>query len=359
MRIKVAFLDDDKNYLQRLSSVLSAKFADKLEIYSFSNSDMVVSEIMKNKIDVLIASENFDINADSLPGNCGFAYLVAVSGVDMIKGQKAICRFQKAEIIFKEILAIYSENVSDSISIKFEGDGKASVISFFSASGGTGASTAAAACAKRIARAGKKVLYLNLEQFGNTEHFFHGDGQFDLSNVIFALKSKKSSSVLKMASYVKEDASGVCFYSSPMMALDVIELTKDDVSELISTIKMMNTYEFVVVDADFSFSPVPLKLLELSQCAVFVSDGTEIANDKFVRAYRSLENYEQQKNKNLVGRIALLYNRFSSKSGKVLDEGNIKVLGGMHKIENASVDAIVDEMINGDYFNKIISKNLA
>lgn len=355
MRIKVALLDDDKNYLNRLSSVFSNNFSDKLEIYSFSNAEVAVSELSKNKINVFLASETFDIDVDSLPSGCGFAYFVSATGVETLRNQKTICRFQKAELIFKEILGIYSENVSDSISIKFEGDGNASLVTFVSASGGVGTSTAAVACAKKIAKCGKKVLYINLEMFGNADNYFSGAGQFDLSNVIFSLKSKKSASVLKMESYVKQDSSGVYFYSSPKMALDVIDLTADDIENLISSIKTVGAYEYIVVDTDFSFSPTAIKLLEMSQCTVFVSDGSDVSNEKFIRAYQSLEVYEQQKEIDILSKLALLYNKFSSKTGKVIDDRSIKSLGGMRILANAENSQIVDAMMQEDIFNKIIS----
>ena len=358
MRIKVALLDDDKNYLNRLSSVFSNNFSDKLEIYSFSNAEVAVSELEKNKINVFLASETFDINTELLPVGCGFAYFVSSTGVETLRNQKTICRFQKAELIFKEILGIYSENVSDAISIKFEGDGTSSLITFVSASGGVGTSTAAVACAKKIARCGKKVLYINLEMFGSADNFFSGAGQFDLSNVIFSLKSKKSASVLKMESYVKEDASGVYFYSSPKMALDVIDLSVEDIETLFSSIKMMNSYEFIVVDIDFSFSPTVIKLLEMSQCIVCVSDGSEVSNDKFIRAYQALEVFEQQKEINILSKLTLLYNKFSSRTGKVIDNRTIKSLGGMRVVSNADEAQIIDEMIREDIFDKIINKTI-
>ena len=36
MKIKVALLDKDKEYLNRLTGVFNTKYADKLEVYSFT-----------------------------------------------------------------------------------------------------------------------------------------------------------------------------------------------------------------------------------------------------------------------------------------------------------------------------------
>ncbi len=37
MKIKVALLDKDKEYLDRLKGVFNTKYADKLEVYSFTD----------------------------------------------------------------------------------------------------------------------------------------------------------------------------------------------------------------------------------------------------------------------------------------------------------------------------------
>lgn len=37
MRIRLAVLDSDKNYLSRLSTVFMNKYADKIEFYSFTD----------------------------------------------------------------------------------------------------------------------------------------------------------------------------------------------------------------------------------------------------------------------------------------------------------------------------------
>ena len=92
------------------------------------------------------------------------------------------------------------------------------MIIFSSPSGGVGTSSMAAACAVHYAMQGKKVLYLNLEKFGSADVFFSGEGQFDMSDIIYTLKSKKTNLALKLESCVKQDISGVYFYSQSKRA---------------------------------------------------------------------------------------------------------------------------------------------
>lgn len=76
MKIKLAILERDMSYLKRIAAVFHAKYSDKLEIYSFTDEKVAMSALDQSKIDVLIASDVFEIDRTSLPKRCGFAYLV-------------------------------------------------------------------------------------------------------------------------------------------------------------------------------------------------------------------------------------------------------------------------------------------
>ena len=222
MKIKLAILENDSNYLNRMVVAFNTRYADKLEIYSFTSYDVALEALTSSKIDVLVASDYFDVDSKKLPSRCGFAYLVDSPDIDNVREQRAICKFQKADLIYKQILSIYSENTENMSKIKLSEDGS-KLITFSSPCGGTGTSSVAAACAVNYAKRGKKVLYLNLEPFGSSDNFFSAEGQFDMSDIIYALKSAKANLTLKLESCVKQDATGVNFFSASKVALDMQE----------------------------------------------------------------------------------------------------------------------------------------
>ena len=45
MKIKLAILEKDSSYLNRIVAVFSTKYADKFQIYSFSDPQIAVSSI--------------------------------------------------------------------------------------------------------------------------------------------------------------------------------------------------------------------------------------------------------------------------------------------------------------------------
>lgn len=354
MKIKVALLDKDKVYLERISSVFSTKYADKLEVYSFTDEATAIKAIPEYRIDVLVADEEFDVDRSSFKRGCGLAYFTGTIGVELIKDEVAICKFQKVDLIFKQILGIYSDMTAGIATFNGEAD-ESRIIMFTSPCGGVGTSTMAAACAVTRARLGKRVFYLNLEQFGATDVFFQGEGNTTMSDVIYSLKSKKTNLILKLESCIKQSTDGVFFFSSTKVALDILELTYSDIEKLIANIQGMGSYDEIIIDLPFSLHVETLQLLSKAHEIIMINDGKQLSNTKFVRAYESLILLEQNDAINILGKVNLMFNQFSNKDSHMLpDEFNLNVLGGAPRYEHASVSQIVEALSNMELFKTIM-----
>ena len=353
MKIKLAILEKDQIYLNRIVNVLSTKYADHFEIYSFTSDDMALSALDASRIDVLVAAEVFEIDVSRLPKRCGFAYLVDSANLETLRGQKAIGKFQKADLIYREILSIYSEHAGSISGIK-QGDGVATILAFSPVSGGCGCSTLAAACALHYAAQGKRTLYLNLEKFGSADLFFTGEGQFSISDIIFALKSKKANFSLKLESCVKWDPRGVFFFSQSKFALDMMELTPDDFTRLIYELQQTGSYDLIILDFDFSLDKKMLEVYRQAYTWVWVGDGSEISNEKVTRAFTAITTLEQTADISLTGKIALLYNKFSSKTGRTLTDLGIRIVGGAPKYEHATTAQVLGQLSTMGIFNGLL-----
>lgn len=352
MRIKLAILEKDQSYLNRIATAFNTKYADKFEIYSFTDEAIAMRTLEISRIDVLLASDAFEINTDNLPKHCGFAYFTDSPDVDLVNEQRAICKFQKADLIYKQILSVYSEKAGSVTGLKF-GDESTKVFAFCSPCGGVGTSSMAAAASIYFASRNNKTLYLNLEKFGVADVFFSGEGQFDMSDIVFALKSKKTNLSLKLESCVRQDVTGVHFYSQSKVALDMHELTTEDIVRLISEIKLTGQYDYIILDLDFSMDKDTLSILRQTHSIVMVSDGSEVANTKIFRAYQALSILEQDNDSSIIGRLALLYNKFSNKTGKVLDRLSVKNIGGAPRYEHATTSQVLNQLGKMEVFSKI------
>ena len=352
MKIKLAILEKDASYLNRIVSVFNTKYADKFEMYSFTDMNGALATIESAKIDVLIASDVFEVEPNMLPRRCGFAYFVDSIDVETVRDQRAICKFQKIDLIYKQILSIYSENAGDVIGMKMTGD-NCKLVTFVPSSGGVGASTMAAAAAVLWASQGKKTLYLNFEPFGGSDVFFTGEGQFGMSDIIYALKSRKTNLAMKLESCVKQDRSGVYFYAQPNLALDLMEMTNDEKLHLLSEINILGSYDVVVVDMDFQLDKSHMDLYHKMNAMVLVGDGSEVSNMKVQRALAALQILEESKDDPLTQRLALVYNKFSNKTCKTIDGLQIENIGGAPRYEHATVAQVLSALSAMDMFDSI------
>lgn len=353
MKIKLAILEKDKSYLSRIVAAFGARYSDKLEIYSFTDYEVALSCLNDAKIDVFIAADSFDVEVEKLPRRCGFAYFVDFAGIETVNNQIAICKFQKADLIYKQILSIYSENAGNVSGLKLN-DEACRVVAFTSPSGGTGSSTMAAACAMRYAAQGKKVLYLNLEKFGSADCFFKAEGQFDMSDVIFALKSKKTNLSLKLESCVRQDHCGVYFFAPAKLALDMLELGAEEINRLLSELEVTGSYNCIVLDLDFALSKDMLSIYRQAHGIAVVGDGSDISNAKIARAFAALSTMEQKQDAPLHSRMSLIYNKFSNKSSKAMGDIGLRNIGGAPRFEHASTEQIMNQLSTLDAFDKII-----
>ncbi|MCR5635787.1 MAG: AAA family ATPase [Clostridiales bacterium] len=355
MKIKLAILEHDKNYLSRVITAFNNRFADKLQVYSFTKADEVTYSTIKDvKIDVLISSDHFDIDFSQIPKACAFAYFVESPGIEQYNDRPAICKFQKADLIYKEILNIFSEVAANISGVSLSGDETSKVILFTSVAGGVGSSTCAAAYAKFLALHGQKPLYLNMEMLGNSNVFFSGNGQYTFSDIIYAVKSKKTNLVMKLESCVKQDDSGVSFYDPCTLPLDMTELNAEEISSIIRTLKTTNSYTHIVIDADFSLDAGMFAMLKAASDVVLVADGSAVSNSKFKAFYDAFSILEKQQDLRVMSKLHIVYNKFSNKTSNELPVEGLNVLGGIPKFEHASVKQVVEQISTMDVFKNFI-----
>lgn len=353
MKIKLAILDKDQNYINRVVSVFSTKYADKFEIYSFTDMKIALGALDGSRVDVFLASDAFEIDVEVIPARCSFAYFVDSPDIETVNGQCAICKFQKVDLIYKQILSIYSEKAGSVSGLKL-GDDSTKVIIFSSPNGGAGTSTVAAACAMNFAMQGKKSLYINLEKVGTTDPFFMAEGQFDMSDIIYAIKSKKANLAMKLESCVKQDNCGVSFYSQSKVALDMLEMNEEDSIRLISELKLAGSYDYIIVDMDFGLDKESIKVYKQAHAVVWVGDGTGGSNSKIQRAFGALSVMEQNADAPLTSRLCLIYNKFSNKVGQTIDDIGIRSIGGAPLYMHATERQIMEQLAQMNFYNNII-----
>ena len=351
MKIKLAILESDSAYLHRVVPMFNSKYADEIEIYSFTDVAAATSCLEEKKIDVFLASDNFKIDFSQIPKRCGFAYLVESLDINMIDRHKAICKFQKGELIYKQILSIYSEHIPNISGATVNQNGAMKTIVFCSPCGGVGTSTAAAACAMSLTNIGYRVLYLNTEVYGDADTFFACDGQFDFSDVIYAVKSNKTNRAMKLQSTVKQDQTGVYYYSSVKIPLDMMEMNADDYLTLQNELKALSCYDYVVMDIEFPKTQAGFKFFAYCNSIVLVADNTDVSELKLSKAIQGIQILDQQTDFPMQPRMWLLRNKVSVNE---LQQNDIRLLGSFPVYQTVSSAQMAKQLALSSAFSQLL-----
>lgn len=351
MKIKLAMLESDSSYLRRVVPMFNSKYAEELEIYSFTDVDAAMACLEEKKIDVFLASNSFKIDFTQIPKRCGFAYMVESLDINSIDQHKAICKFQKGELIYKQILSIYSEHVPNISGMPSSQNGAMKTIAFCSPCGGVGTSTAAAACAIALSNAGQRVLYLNTEIYGDADMFFSCDGQFDFSDVIYAVKSNKTNRAMKLQSTVKQDQTGVYYYSSVRIPLDIMEMGPNDYLTLQNELKALGCYDYVVMDVEFPKTQAGYKLFEYCNSIVLVTDSSDTSEAKVNKAIRGIQILDGQSDFAMQPRMWLLRNMDSSNNAQ---QNELRMLGTFPVYETVSSAQMAKQLSLSNVFNQLM-----
>lgn len=352
MKIRLGILDRDALYKTRLINYFNANYADKLEIFSFSSLQGLQQYMAGQRIDVLLADEVSIADVKSIPEGVAFAYWSEAANIDSIRNMRTVCKYQKAELIYKEILGLYAELESNVTS--YNPNGSASqVLTFVGAAGGVGTSTVAAGCAMYLARRGKKVLYLDLTEMGSASLYFTGEGTFTLSDVIYSIKSNHANLFLKLESMVKRDNCGVNFYESCKVALDIRDTKPDDITTLIQAISGTKSFEYIIVDSDNMLTAKQEAIFAASSAIIVIGDGTLNANQKLERFINACRLREGNKN-SAVRKMFLLYNRFHTGAQKAILKDEIPELGGINAYKNGLPRQIAEEISGKNVFERFL-----
>ena len=321
MKIKLAILDHDKNYLGRVAGAFGAYYADKLEVYSFTDAEAALSALAASGIHVFLAAHSDAPNPKRVPEGCAFAYLVDMPSVDTLDEQVAVCKFQSAEMLYKRVLDLFSRSAKNLV-VNAGAGGASCLLVFSSPCGGVGTSAMAAGCAMYFATQGKKALYLDLEVCGSAQTIFHADGTLDFGDIIYAAKSKGANLALKTESCVRRDSSGVYFFAPAKIALDMRDLRAEEIRQILNTLQCSGGYDYIVADMDFSLRQEQAELMCSADHTVVVSDGSQRAAEKIRRALTALHLMDCGAEL-AADQICLFYNRLRKKQSAAQLDGTL------------------------------------
>lgn len=346
MQIKLIIAEQDERYRDMITRFLEKNHLDTLEIFSFSKPELLKSFLADGVADVILVDKNFGVEASELSAYGKVAYLCDSESEEAKTPVRSIAKYKKPDLIYNDVLDLYAESGSRVFRRSVNG-GSCNLILVTSFSGGNGASTFAAALAKKSASENKKTLYLNLEPTGSSADFFSGTGSYGFEDLIFALKSQRVDVGLKMKSTVREDKSGVFYFEPCSSAMYMLELGQEDILKILNLLSGSGDYENVIVDVNFRLNTDFLEIMNCMDRIVLVENGGVTANTKFERTVEAIKILENQTKCRVIGKMSVLYNNFSSSESSSEIRGiSMPVLGKIPPVKHAVTRKIVDYMVN-------------
>ena len=344
MKIRLLILDEEKDYLDRLSKVFNFSYSDDIELYSFTQADLAAQEAKRFKFDVILVSENSGF--EPIERGVCFGYLTGRQDIDNIDGYKAIYKYQKVEQIYKDIKELFVENFDGNLK-NYSGGHFCRTVLFTSACGGTGTSTVAAGYALGLATNGKKVIYLNLNDFDSIQYYFdESKNNRNMSDVIKAIKSRKNNLAILFQSYTEMSSYGVAYFNKANTALDMVEFTMDEKLQLISILSNGGNYDYVIIDMPFELTSAYQKLFDECSQIYLVSNSTDTSIVKTKQALEAIDIITRNKDNRLSSKFALIYNTNSSNEdkGKRLSQSIVEVFDGIPKYSYDSVRQLISKV---------------
>jgi cellulose biosynthesis protein BcsQ len=290
------------------------------------------------------------IEPSDIPKDIIAAYLVGQNDIDKVEEFTAICKFQKYEILFKQIMDLCLEREVTHYTKKNILGNITKLIFVTSASGGVGTSTVAVAVSKHIAMAGKKVLYLSLENNAITDIFFKAEDELTFSDVIYTIKSKKTNMISRVENIVQKDDSGVYFFRPCRTVFDMNELNAADIENLISQICSMGSYDYIIVDTKLNFDSIGYFLCDYADDIILVSDARVSDTIKLRYLKEAFDIWDEKNDARFTTKTNILYNKVGSHSAVKSEDLGYDEIGIIPKYDSTDEKTIADQISRLNYW---------
>ena len=277
MKIRAMVYSANHYFVDCLNNYVMESANKDFEFSFFSEETAAVNFLKSHRVDVLLADELFlqenEVSADIVRLEISNRTRVDIQGT-----RHELNIYQRGVDILGDL-----QKVMLALSGKGRpgGSGTSKIISFYSPQGGSGKTTLIYICALLCARNGTSV-YLNLEEFGHTDHLYQTSFQTGMEEVLFAIKDKRDVAAC-ISNSLQKDARNVSVMPTMKNYSDLTALTAEDIDLLLKALQQVSGADFVFVDISGSLTPQNRKVLELSDYSFWVFDDTDVGRGKMER----------------------------------------------------------------------------
>lgn len=277
MQVRIAVADKNKEYLERLVSVLEEYKDLTLSVYTDVNS--LETALVSRTFDILLFDSDLYDGQISLKKNT-----LAVMLLDEDKAVPPTCRdfhkinkYQRISRIYRQILELYSEVCQDVG--EFMGRRPVTFVAFYSPVGGCGKTTLALVAASKLAMRGYRTFYINLEDIASEDCYLPQSGEKGVSELAGFLGSDINFP-MKLESLLQTKLDNLYYLNHFDSPNDIYAMTAEETGELLVEIGRSGLFEYIVVDMGVALDARARSIFEQMQKIVLVEKPDTIAIHK-------------------------------------------------------------------------------
>lgn len=277
--IRLAIAASDGLYSQKLAEYIVHNHSCIFEVSCCSTLEALNRRLTEGRLraDALLIDEELLVYADKglLPQTT-----ILLSENRNEAGDNSIFKYRRASEIVAEIIRGYSRN-NENCRLPYAYEDRPKIAAVCSPSGGTGKSTFAVCLGIQCAQRGMSALYLSLERTPSTSCFFPDSYEFNMSNVLYALKDNSVSLDAAVEAASEESLTNGLYYISPAdNAEDLREMSSEDLERLIFTLAERGKYDVILIDTDSGTNPLNTIVMEVSDVVFAVLGEGPVAEEK-------------------------------------------------------------------------------
>lgn len=308
MKIRLAILDADAMYTQKLVSFLNANYLNDFAVAVYESAQKLEQDLEQERFDLLMAAPGLWTAPLTLPKDTTLLLLSETADTVEIGGVPTVSKYQAAESLVTELRHHYELTHHTTV---FRGNTNGTrAIAFTGACGGSGCSTIAVGYAQRLALQGNIVVYLDLQPYGDSTLLLEGEGGHTLSDVLFAATNRMQNLSLQLEKLCGCAAGNekLWYYAPFLPAADALDVKPDIAQEIVKALLYSDRIRYIVIDMGSGNFALQKALFPYADRIVWTAGCGAMAQKKLARALEIMRTVDDLDETNHISRSRIFLN---------------------------------------------------
>lgn len=277
MMIKIAIADKNREYVEKMMSVLEGY--EGVTLFVYTDRHALEQALLTRRFDVLLFDPSvYQGQAKIDRSTLAVMLLDKNAGLpESCKNFKKIQKYQRISRIYQQMLELYAEVCEDTGEII--GGGRTTTVAFYSPIGGVGKTTLALAVATRLAAQGHRTFYLNLEDMASEDCYLEQSGGKGMSELASCL-GEEINFGMKIKGLLLNKTDHLFYLNHFDSPNDVSEMTGDETLKLIEQFQRADLFDVLVIDLGVALNEKVRNAFEAADKIVLIEKTDVIAARK-------------------------------------------------------------------------------